>query len=397
MQCPKCSSQNPEFGNFCFRCGQALRSTDTSKRGRAGSYAVQGAEGVGQFALISTIMPHTNREAADNYRWALAVGGALVLVFTLVGLLPAAIAAAAALVPITYLVYLYDVNLWRDAPVQTIAVLFAFTGILSIVISFIFFQGVFQEEYGNLLLSRGGFGGASIVSVIIFAMFLPTLAEVAKQLGPILLVRRPGFDDMIDGLTFGVAAGTAYAAFETIVAFAQVFGARELQTTDNVASWFVVILNLMIVKAVIYGTATGIAMAAFSGRGEGIRGFSPDYYANLAFAIGANVLYWLGIRLLAYAPFGPALGLFWGLVIAAALIIRVRVLLQASLLEVAIEDAAAGRRPAAATTDTGYCPECQVVLLPDALFCINCGTSLRATSTKARQHVTEPLVPGGMA
>jgi hypothetical protein len=352
---------------------------------------------VGQFALISTIMPHSNREAADNYRWALAVGGALVLLFTLIGLLPAAIAAAAALVPITYIVYLYDVNLWRDAPVQTIGILFAFTGLLSIIISFIFFHGLFEGQYGNLLLSRGGLGGASIASIIIFAMFLPTVAELAKQLGPILLVRRPGFDDMIDGLTFGVAAGTAYAAFETLVAFSQVFGARELQTTDNVASWFVVILNLMIVKAVIYGTATGIAMAAFSGRGEGIRGFSPDYYANLAFAIGANVLYWLGVRLLAYAPFGPALGLFWGLLIAAALIIRVRVLLQASLIEVAIEDAAASRRPTAATTDGGYCPECQVTLLPDSLFCINCGTSIRATTTNARQHVTEPLVPGGMA
>ena len=103
---------------------------------------------------------------------------------------------------------------------------------------------------------------------------LPIVAEVAKNLGGVLLASRPQFDDMIDGLTFGIAAGTAYAAFETIVLYSSVFTSGDFRTTDGLASWAVVVVNLMVVKSLIYGTATGIAVAAFSGKGEGYDGFT---------------------------------------------------------------------------------------------------------------------------
>ena len=48
----------PEVALYCYRCGTSLRGSAST---RAGSYAVQSSEGVNQFALISTIMPHTNR------------------------------------------------------------------------------------------------------------------------------------------------------------------------------------------------------------------------------------------------------------------------------------------------------------------------------------------------
>jgi hypothetical protein len=40
---------------------------------------VQSSEGVNQFALISTIMPHTNRQTADNYRWAMILSAVLIV------------------------------------------------------------------------------------------------------------------------------------------------------------------------------------------------------------------------------------------------------------------------------------------------------------------------------
>jgi hypothetical protein len=137
-------------------------------------------------------------------------------------------------------------------------------------------------------------------------------------------------------------------------------------------------------------------VAAFSGRGEGFDGFKQPYWGNLAFAVVANVAYWVGVRLLAFAPFGQALGLLWGLAVAAVLILRVRVMLHTALLEAAVEAAAVERRPTDATTDGGYCPECEFALLPDSLFCIACGSSVRATSGPARHHIREPLA-GGVA
>lgn len=396
MQCPRCAGENPDVALFCFRCGQGLRRTDSSPSGRRGSYALQSAESVTQFALVSTILPHTNRQAADSYRWAFLLTGGLVLVFTFLGLLPAAIVAGAFLVPITYLIYLYDVNLWEDAPLPAVIALFVFTGLLSALVSLVFFRWAFDAQFAQFraIGIRGIALEIPLESLLIFAVLLPVVAEVVKNLGPVWLAGRPRFDDMIDGLTLGIAAGTAYAAAETLVVFAPVFS-QEVRTTSGLAVWVPIVLNLMIVKPLIYGTATGIAVAVYSGRGEGYDGFTSRYAASFAFAAGMNVLYWLGVRLLAYVSFGQALGLLWGIAILAVLVIRVRVLMHTALLEAAVEDAARGRRPKAATTDGGFCPECEMPLLADAMFCIVCGESIRASSNMARRAIREPSAGGG--
>lgn len=401
MSCPECRRDNPEVAQYCYVCGHALRRADRSRHGRDNSYAIAPSESVHQVAVISTIMPHTSRDAADNYRWAFLITAALVLVFNLAGILPAAVVAGAFLVPVTYLMYIYDVNLWEETPVPVVGALFLFTGLLATLTSIVFFRWIFGGEFFDLGLAAGERGGGlanlPIGPLLLFAVLLPILAEIFKQIGPIFLARMPVFDDQIDALTFGVASGTAYAAFETVVAYAPVFASHQIQTTQGITSWVVVILNLMLVKSLIYGTTTGIALASFSGRGEGYDGFTPKYYASFALAAGANVAYWFGTRLLAYAPFGQALGLLWGVAILAFLIIRIRVMLQSSLLDAAVEDAAAQRRSPRATTDGGYCPNCEVPLLPDSMFCIACGMSVRATSREGRRHVREPSTTRGVA
>lgn len=374
---------------YCYRCGHALRKSDASRHGRNNAYVAQSSEGVRQLALISTIMPQTNRDEADAFRWALLLGAALVLVFTLLGLLPAAVVTGAALVPVVYLVYIYDVNLWEDAPLPVVLALFIVTGVLALIVSLLLFRWVFGAQLLTLVVNRNGLAGVSIPALLIFTVLLPVVAEIVKNAGVVFLASKPKFDDMIDGLTFGVAAGTAYAAFETLVAFAPVFTSGQVRTTDGLAGWLVVIVNLMIVKSLIYGTATGLAGAAFSGKGEGYDGFTPQYFIAFGLAALANIAYWLGVRLLSYLPFGEALGLLWGIVIAAVLLLRIRAYLQEAVLEAAVEDAADGRRAKSATTETAWCPECEMQLLPDAVFCIACGESVRATSNLARHHIRD--------
>lgn len=393
MTCSKCGSQNPDASAFCYRCGHALRGADGPGVGRRGSYAIAPAESVRQFALVTTIMPHANREVADRYRWALFISAGLILVFTLTGLIAAAVVSAAFFIPITYLVYIYDVNLWEDAPGPVVGALFLFTGALALLISLVFFRWVFDAELlelGRGAAGRGGVTSISVSGLLIFAVLLPIVAEVVKHIGPVLLARSPRFDDMIDGLTFGIASGTAYAAFETLIAYGGVFTASELRVTDGLGTWLVIILNLMVVKSLIYGTATGIAVAVFSGLGEGYDGFTKKYAVHFGLAVAANVAYWLGVRLFAYTPFGHGLALLWGIMILAVLVVRLRVLLHAALLEAAVEDAARGHRSKAAVTEGGFCPNCEMPLLPDAMFCIVCGESVRATSGRARHTLREP-------
>ncbi len=386
--CPTCSSGNPDVAAFCHRCGTSQHAHSSSQR----SYAVQSSEGVNQFALISTIMPHTNRETADNYRWAMIVSSVLIVAATALGLLPIAIAAAAFLIPITYLVYIYDVNLWEDAPAPVVIGLFFVTGILAALVSLVFFRWAFDTEFASFA-ARGGIDGLSFKALLIFSVLLPLVAEVVKNLPAAFLARLPQFDDMIDGLTFGVAAGTAYAAFETIVLYQSVFTSGQFRTEQGLATWVVVVVNLMVVKSLIYGTATGIAVAAFSGKGEGYDGFTASYGRNFALAAGANILYWVGVRLLSYLPFGQALGLIWGFVILGVLVIRIRVMMQAALLEAAVEAAAKSDVSSRETFVETFCPECENMLLTGSHFCIACGTSVRSTSHQSRRAMSAHPAP----
>src|SRR5687768_9776968 len=124
MQCKHCRADNPEVARYCWQCGQPVgrAAAGAARGGRA--YSIQPGENVGQLALISTLLPATNRGAADDYRWALSGGFALTLLLTAVGLLPAAVVVAAFLLPVTYLVYMHDVNLWENRAGS--AVLWAF-------------------------------------------------------------------------------------------------------------------------------------------------------------------------------------------------------------------------------------------------------------------------------
>ena len=88
----------------------------------------------------------------------------------------------------------------------------------------------------------------------------------------------------------------------------------------------------------------------------------------------------------------------------AVLVVRIRVMMQASLLEAAVEDAVRtdGQRSKRATVDDSYCPECENLLLDNSNFCMVCGTSVRSSSHQARRAMNEPTAPtaptaGGVA
>ncbi len=394
MICRRCQESLPDVAIYCSKCGSP---TQEGRSARRDAYAVQPTENVVQLALVSTVMPHTNRVTGNRYRWALAVAVVIVAVFTLTGILSAAILAAAFSVPLVYLLYIYDLNVWEDTPVPVVGLVLILTGVLGALISLLFYQWVFDDQFLELTGATAAKSGLSSLPVgpfLLFAVLLPVIAEIAMNIGPVLLARLPNFDDMVDGLTFGVAAGTAYAAAETIVAYWTVFTSGELHTTQGLGNWIPVILSLMIVKALVYGTATGIAVAAFSGRGEGYDGFTGHYAAELLVAMLSLILYWGGVRLLSYADYGLWLGLIWGVIVLALLILRIRVVLHRALLEVALEDATESRRPKAAVADGGWCPDCEMPLLPDALFCVACGQSVRATSKQVRRALRAPGLGG---
>jgi hypothetical protein len=87
-------------------------------------------------------------------------------------------------------------------------------------------------------------------------------------------------------------------------------------------------------------------------------------------------------------------GLVWGALIAAALVVRLRYLLHFAVLEAALEAASTGGELKDTARGTAYCPSCEMPLLVGANFCVACGTSVRAGSkvTRARNR-TDDVAP----
>ena len=235
--------------------------------------------------------------------------------------------------------------------------------------------------------------GIRWTSFLVLVLLVPIVGEVLKQVGPILLARMPAFDDMIDGLTFGVAAGAAFAAAETIVVNRGLFSTFGQIDSPDAGFWVSLILSAAVVKPIVYGAATGIAVASFSGLGAGYDGFKPAYFRGLAEALAANILFQGGLFFAARldGTKGAVVGLVWGALIAAALVVRLRYLLHYAVLEAALEASSTGTELKDAARGTAYCPSCEMPLMAGANFCVVCGTSVRAGSkvTRARNRTED--------
>src|ERR1044072_3801337 len=209
--------------------------------GRRESFARQPGEPVASFNVVSSLMPLASGTAPQTYRWALGLGILIPVVAGALGFLAFAFVAAALVAPAVYVVYMYDVNQWEDQPVGVVLGAIGAAAALAVGFTFLWHAGLLGNDLATVDFDGNGAGGIRWTSLVVLVFLVPVVGGRLKQVGPILLARLPAFDDMIDGLTFGVAAGAAFAAAETIVAYWSVFTSGELHTTQGVGNWIPVI------------------------------------------------------------------------------------------------------------------------------------------------------------
>jgi len=380
VSCQRCGAQTPDVAYFCQVCGLDLRTGDLTRRK---SFAVKPDEPVASFNLISTIMPRGAGQRPQTYRIALGIGLVVALVAAIFGALPVAILVAAFTIPIVYIVYLYDVNLWEDEPVLVTVAAFLLTGVLALAftIGWIQLRPTVAETpaFGGGTASGPGLSGFLLVAIAV-----PIIGQILTQLGPVYLASRPKFDDLMDGLTFGVISGVAYSTFDTLVRHSgALFGG--LGSNEDPATWVGLIFLEGLVKPLIMGTAAGIAGAEFSGLGRGYDGFTLRYARGFAEAVLANIAYAAGAYLFSFlsGSKGVILTLLWGVVILGVLILRVRNVLHTGLMEAALEAAARSDASIGAAGELDFCAACEMPLVAGAAFCNACGTAVR---TGPRQH-----------
>lgn len=389
MDCPRCSSDVPDVSHFCHHCGNDVQSGDAERKK---AYAAKPDEPVASFRLVSTIMPQGAGQRPQTYRIALGIALAITVITAALGALPVAIMVAAFALPIVYIIYLYDVNLWEDEPIPVVAAAFVATGVLAAI-----FTWLWRGNFGLAVEGVGEIGsGPRVRDLLVMALLVPLVSEAIRQLGPVYLASRPKYDDLMDGLTFGVVAGVGFACFETLVLHWAWISGGFAGPGASAGIWVSIVVLQGFVKPLIYGTASGLAAAEFSGLGEGYDGFTPRYFVGLLQAVGANVLFWAGIYLLSFVGgqgslVGAALGVVWGLLLLGVLVIRVRTVLHKGLLEAALESAARGGSNHASGA-LAFCARCEMPLIAHSDFCSACGSSVRSTPKGARGAATPPAV-----
>jgi RsiW-degrading membrane proteinase PrsW (M82 family) len=363
VTCEHCGRQTPDE-TFCTYCGaHRARGAGEVPRRRMAAYAAHPGEHVLAPNLLSTLLPHLPSHRLHEFRWGLLAGVAAVVALTAAGAVVPGTFVAAVLVPVLYLVYLVEAQVYKAEPVRTLGltvVAGALLGTASMLIASVFIPS-------STPLQLGG----ATATVIGGTILLPIAQELVKPAPALLLRWRPQFRETIDGLVFGVAIGLGFAAASTIFDFSRIIAYEPLHTSAR--SWLFPLLSAAVLTPVMQASCTGLVTASLWRR-------IPDasqrrlLVAGIPVALGCHVAFTWISWVLARHGTGPATVLAWQAAVDVVLLLYIRVLLHGALRDEAGE----------LGLSSIVCPHCRRHEMV-AAFCPHCGAATSAA----------PRTPGG--
>ncbi len=370
MRCEHCGRETPQ-GHYCAYCGADLTVQTAHKaRHRRHTYAVDPHEHVYHPGIVSTFFPHFNPHRAQQARWILLAGIAIIFLIGLGRYVPIATVAAALFIPVLYLLYFYDVELYENEPLPVLGATFVVGALLGAVMS-LSVSPVLQRYL------RIGFGPKREY-VILHGVMLPILAQVLMLIGPLLIFMfRRRFIEVLDGLSFGVASGLGFAAAQSIV-FSWLLVTGPLQQGGSASTWAIPTIRTSLLIPLLNAATTGLICAAL---------WLWRHPQPATRRLGALASPPIAILLGLLGQVVPAVGndLAGGLVLSlvwygAALVIvmlLVRHVLHVALIAKASELGHGG---------TLRCPHCGHDV-PDVPFCPHCGLAMRSVGKRHRRQM----------
>jgi len=352
--CPHCGARVPP-GVFCGNCGEHLEHT--AEHGRRSAYAAAPHEPVALSSVITTLFPHLPHRQVHVFREVLAAGVGLVLLLAALRLVAPATLVSVLLMPVLYLLYLYESEVYEDEPVRVLLSTVAAGGVLG----FAYF-----EIANHLTTARiGGTAQGPLVT----AVLLPLIAQVLMLAGPLVLLTRTKFDETLDGLTFAAASALGFTLVDVIASSWPFFTAPLVHgvATDDVLR----ILRSGVVASVVNAGTTGIIAAAMWRRVPGHLGRAM-WVTPTGVIAGFATQVALGIAGY-YVPDPLSLLIVWAAG-GALLLVVIRIVVHTALLEEAGEHRIGPLAP---------CGECHR-LVPAMAFCPNCGAARLAAPKHAR-------------
>ncbi|OLC24018.1 MAG: hypothetical protein AUG06_12040 [Actinobacteria bacterium 13_1_20CM_2_65_11] len=353
-------------GEFCGHCGAHLTRGDAF---RHGAFAAVPSEPVVHLSIVSTLFPHLPHRRGGAFRWALLAGSVAVVILAALHLFAPATIAAVFLLPVLYLLYLYEVEVYESEPWLLIGATMVAGAVLGYAFTTLTGEGV----------SRLAISGDSGANVLIAGVIIPIVAQALMLVGPLFLYFvRSRMREPLDGLTFGAASALGFTLAMTLTAIWPLL-AGPLVGSGSPLDWALRLLSAGILLMLINAGTTSVVTASIWLRRYDLRpssrGWPASIFATVAVAVGAQII--LGILTVVV----PDLVLQVAVrgVVAVALLMYVRLVIHESLL---VEGALHEIGPDAA------CPECHRIV-PTMLFCPACGVA-RAAAKQTRMHSAEP-------
>ena len=368
MRCDHCAHDVPD-GVFCTRCGahQGTTGEVANPKTRPHRYAAHPAEHVVQPSVFTTLFPHLGHQKIHEFRWAFGVGLGGILVLYLAGLITAAILVATFLVPVLYLIYLYEAQVYRDEPALVLGFTIGGGAVIGVVVTLVE-RALFNPyaNVGNPLRNAG----LSIGALLFIGVLVPLVQEALKPLPALFLPNRVDFPETVDGLVFGIAAGLGFSVAESLVAFSSALAGLPAHLAPG--NWIFDLTTLAVFQPLMQGSATGIIVAAVWRYRRGRLGRRE--LVGVGVAVAAHVAFALGTQVLKDALLSQLFILVWQALLVGSLLIYVRYLLHYTLLEEAAH--------------MGYaetvCPNCHMHIVASG-FCPNCGMALTAAPNAVKR------------
>lgn len=256
VTCGYCEHVVPE-GRFCCRCGNELgvpAQTGGGPGRRTRQYAAAPDEPAWALRFTSTLFPQLPNHAMTAFRVALVSGLALILALGIAGIFSVALAAAAVLVPLLTLLYLIDVDVYEDQPLLVVGLTMFWGAACGLGL------GLWMQHLATSL-DEQGWSGLGTTDALVRVVLVPVLSVLLALAGPLVLLRLPRFNDVLDGVIFGAASAVALWS-TTVLVSAWPLTELGLQPQQDTGTWTLRLVELGILVPVIAAGAVGWASAA---------------------------------------------------------------------------------------------------------------------------------------
>ena len=360
VTCPNCGRQVPA-GEFCGICGAHLMS---GSHHRLHAFAAQPGEHVFHPAFVSTLFPHLPHRQAAPFRLALVGSAVVMLVLGILGFTAADIGVACMAVPLLYLIYLYEANVYEDEPELVIGA----TLVLGLIVG-----SVWTWSFGSYITDTiilNAVSSAGMGQDIVAGALIPLGAAALMLLGPLILYFRK-YHEAMDGFTFGAASALGFTLGSNLVELWPQVTAGVTNAHPTLDSALQILARGLLVPF-IAGSSTGLVAAALWLRKGGSRGTErrlPWAAVDVPLLIPGVAAMWLILGFVNIYASSENSVLAVYILVSVALLLLVRLSLHRILL---IE---AARVPVGPPT---VCLRCHY-RVPAMAFCPHCGVAVSAT------------------